>query len=685
MPRAYEQVIPPEYKIQATQVTQYGEPVVQEITPSAYGTMGRSCMDPNDPHIRNEAQVWKKGQSPLVTAQKATDIEVARLTHLTRTGQLRTPEVTEKEGGSLVTYKDMSSDDQVSNIRNLKVTGDPQTVGRALKAAGQTSFESNTGLDIARGKASAHRATRNMPTEHRKAFQEALAIKGASALESLAPTQLAGMLVENLGTTSSGVAQPRRSFSPGELDRGRRMGTGPMRPMGMGPRRLRQHTAAQVFSGMDGVGYFGAISPAAQLAIAKKMQAQKQTGISPKLPAVTKPPAQVPKQPTKQSVPVAPKQVASPTKSTASVKQAPAAVVKAAVASVAKKAATTSKAADASRPKAFDQLVQQKSAQQNAAVASKAAQGTAVFHPAASNFEDSTGTKSKIASQQKAAVVAAATTAKAKSTTPKAATPKVTAKATSTPAIKKLTGGSISKKLTSAQKEDVKQTTVAKVSSIVAKAKPSSETSQSGKVAARQATNTLKSLNNAHKKTVTVQEKLQKDAVKASDKFKNALKRKDAKAAQKAKEEIVAIQGGMAQVKAQQDQIEAQQDQVEQQMQLVANAGDLSQSDAQAFAQQVHAAEEQKQTAANIDMNLQVQLPSQQTIPYTPAPVPGVASEDSMSYVSSDGTPMVSDSGAGTDGGYMAAPSGMSTGAKIGIGIGLAALAGTGIFFLVRK
>jgi len=210
MPRAFDAVIPPEYKIQATQVTQHGEPVTQQITPSAYGSYGRAPQDPNDMHQQGmQAEVWKKGQSPAATTRQRVDAQVAQLKHLTRTGQINTPEVTEREGATKVVYDEVSRDDQVSNVKGMQLTGDPQTLGQALKSTGQSSFEQKTPLDAPRARSSMHRAVRSMPQEHQEAFQEVMARKGPEAFESMAPTALAGLNVENVGSTASGVPVPR--------------------------------------------------------------------------------------------------------------------------------------------------------------------------------------------------------------------------------------------------------------------------------------------------------------------------------------------------------------------------------------------------------------------------------------------------------------------------------------------
>lgn len=239
MPRSFDATIPPEYRVMATQVTQYGEPVTAQITPSAYGSYGRAVQDSNDMHQAGMgAEVWNKGESPDVTSRNRAAAEVAQLRHMTRTGQINTPEVTNREGGAKVVYREMSGDQQVSNVRGLRVTGDPQTVARALKSAGNSSFESKTPMDAPRAKASMHRAVRSMSDTHRAAFQAVLARKGPEAFESIAPTALAGLNIENVGATPSGFVMPSQQAQLPQQQRQTKQTTAKKAPRKMVPIRL---------------------------------------------------------------------------------------------------------------------------------------------------------------------------------------------------------------------------------------------------------------------------------------------------------------------------------------------------------------------------------------------------------------------------------------------------------------
>lgn len=208
MPRQYDLTIPPEYQVMSTQVTQYGEPIMPDVNPAAMGSFGRRPQDADDAkQIGMQPEVWEKGKSPLATAQKGANSYTAWLRHITRTGQVNAAEVTEREGGSKVTYNATGADEQVSNVKGLRVTGDPDTVSGALRNATSSSFSKVAPVDAERAVQSAHRNVRNMPEEHKRAFHDVL-MRDPSALQSLAPTALAGIDQSHEMVDESGAARP---------------------------------------------------------------------------------------------------------------------------------------------------------------------------------------------------------------------------------------------------------------------------------------------------------------------------------------------------------------------------------------------------------------------------------------------------------------------------------------------
>jgi len=222
MPRQYDLTIPPEYRVMSTQVTQYGEPIMPDVNPAAMGSFGRRPQDANDAHqIGMQEEVWKKGESPLKTAQQNANSYTAWLRKITRTGQINAAEVTEYEGSSKVTYHSTGSDDQVSNVKGMRITGDPETVGAALRNATSSSFERVAPVDSERAQQSAHRTVRNMPDAQRLAFQAVLA-RDPSALQSLAPTALAGVsqvfeMVDESGVPRPVINGPENASNPADF------------------------------------------------------------------------------------------------------------------------------------------------------------------------------------------------------------------------------------------------------------------------------------------------------------------------------------------------------------------------------------------------------------------------------------------------------------------------------------
>ena len=205
----YNPVIPPEYMINMTQTTQHGDPIVPEITPRNAGSLGRSVTDSNEMGLSSLREVWRKGQSPLNTAQENTEMEVAHLTHLTRTGQVNPTEVSEREGGTKVVYGTMHRDDQVSSVAGMQVGGDPQTIDNALRVAGSSNMQPENPMDGARSMRVMHRQARGLSRDTAAAFTEMLKQKGGDAVNSLSDAPLAGMMVQNLGSTESGIPTVR--------------------------------------------------------------------------------------------------------------------------------------------------------------------------------------------------------------------------------------------------------------------------------------------------------------------------------------------------------------------------------------------------------------------------------------------------------------------------------------------
>jgi len=192
MGRAYTSVIPPEFQVQATQVTNAGEPNYAPLTRQNYGSIGRSVMGSNDMQdIGGEPEVYSDEMDPLAFASQQTARMVAKLKRETTLSQ--TGDITKLVDQTHVQYTDITRDDQVSNVKGMRFTGDPNTVGEALKYHGDAELANGQILDGADIEATMDRAATGMDKSSRSALAQALAHLGPEALQSLPSGTIAGL------------------------------------------------------------------------------------------------------------------------------------------------------------------------------------------------------------------------------------------------------------------------------------------------------------------------------------------------------------------------------------------------------------------------------------------------------------------------------------------------------------
>ena len=194
MGRAYTGTIPPEYQVMATQVTNAGEPKYQPLTRQNYGTIGRSVMGSNDMQdIGGEPEVYSSEMDPLAYASQQTAAMVKKLERETALSQTPNTNINKLIDKTQVQYDDISRDDQVSNVKGMRFTGDPTTVGQAMKYHGDAQFQSNRALDGSDIQASLDRAATGMDKASRASLAQALAHLGPEAIESLPQGAVAGL------------------------------------------------------------------------------------------------------------------------------------------------------------------------------------------------------------------------------------------------------------------------------------------------------------------------------------------------------------------------------------------------------------------------------------------------------------------------------------------------------------
>jgi hypothetical protein len=152
--------------------------------------------------IGGEPEVYSNEMDPLAYASQQTAKMVAKLkreTALSQTGSIR-----HLVDQTNVQYDDISRDDQVSNVKGMRFTGDPGTVGQALKYHGDAELQAGQTLDGADIEASFNRASQSMDKASRSALATALQHIGPEALQSLPNSEVAGLNqgVEIAGTGS---------------------------------------------------------------------------------------------------------------------------------------------------------------------------------------------------------------------------------------------------------------------------------------------------------------------------------------------------------------------------------------------------------------------------------------------------------------------------------------------------
>lgn len=195
MGRAYTSVIPPEYQTVATQVTEMGTPKYPAITRQNYGTIGRSVMDTNDLQDQGSGpEVYDDHEDPLARANLLTAQMVAKMQKQFAISETPNTNVEKVIAKTKVTYNpEISRDAQVSNVQGMRFTGDPETVGQAMKYHGDAKFQTGRALDGSDIQATIDRAASGMDKASRSSLAQALADMGPEALESLPSTNLAGL------------------------------------------------------------------------------------------------------------------------------------------------------------------------------------------------------------------------------------------------------------------------------------------------------------------------------------------------------------------------------------------------------------------------------------------------------------------------------------------------------------
>jgi len=233
MGRAYTSVLPAEFQVMATQVTNEGEPNYKPLTRQNLGTIGRSVMGSNDMQdIGGEPEVYSDEMDPLAFASQQTAKMVAKLKRETALSQ--SDDVSKLVDRTNVQYNDVSRDDQVSNVKGMRFTGDPSTVGQAMRYHGDAQFEAGQTLDGADIEATFDRAATGMDKASRSSLAQALSDLGPEALQSLPMGAVAGLNegVEIAGSGGfAGLVVEATGYVPPRLPTRAKLGKKAMRKM----------------------------------------------------------------------------------------------------------------------------------------------------------------------------------------------------------------------------------------------------------------------------------------------------------------------------------------------------------------------------------------------------------------------------------------------------------------------